>query len=424
MTAGAVSEAPAECDVAVVGAGIVGLAAARELAMRDRGRSVVVFEREAAIARHQTGHSSGVVHSGVYYRPGSLKAELCVAGAQELYEYCARHGLPAERTGKLIVATHDDDLRRLDELERRGLENGVPGLRRIEADEIARIEPHAAGIAALHSPSTGVVDFGRIAASLADNLVEQGGTVLTGRAVEAIEGGAGEATVRHSGGAPSGRLRDGRIGRPARTRAGAVVVCAGAWSDRLAVAAGAPAGPRIVPFRGAYLRLRPERADLVRAQIFAVPDPELPFLGAHLTRTLGGEVLLGPSALLVGARDAYRLARLSGRDLRDTLAWPGTWRLIGRHWRAGLGEIAHAASRRSFVASARHLVPALRAADFIAGPAGVRAQALARDGSLVDDFVVSRTERCLFVRNAPSPAATSALPLARLIADEAEPLLC
>ena len=201
------------------------------------------------------------------------------------------------------------------------------------------------------------------------------------------------------------------------------MVCAGAWGDRLARAAGAPADPRIVPFRGAYLRLRPERADLVRSNIYPVPDPELPFLGAHLTRGFDGSVLLGPTALIAGARDAYRLRRVRGRDLLQTLAWPGTWRLVGRHWRAGLNELRHAASTRAYVTAARRLVPELRAMDFVPGPAGVRAQALGRDGSLVDDFLIARADRALYVRNAPSPAATSSLPLARLIADEVEPLL-
>jgi 2-hydroxyglutarate dehydrogenase len=228
--------------------------------------------------------------------------------------------------------------------------------------------------------------------------------VFTDCGVEAIDGG----TVSHTSG---------------ETTARAVVVCAGAWADRLARAAGGTDEPRIVPFRGAYLRLRPERANLVRANIYPVPDPELPFLGAHLTRGPDGSVLLGPTALIAGARDAYRLRRVRGADLRETLAWPGTWRLARRYWRAGLTEIRHAASRRALVAAARRMVPELRAADFVSGPAGVRAQALGRDGTLVDDFLVSRTDRALYVRNAPSPAATSSLPLARLIADEVDPIL-
>jgi L-2-hydroxyglutarate oxidase len=403
-----VPEPPREADLVVVGAGIVGLAVAREMALRHDGLAVSVLEREPIIGAHQTSHSSGVIHAGIYYAPGSLKARLCVAGASELYAYCDARGIPARRSGKLIVATREPELERLDELERRGIENGVPRLRRLAATELREIEPHVTGIAGLHSPETGVVDFAQVAAAYAEDLARTGGGVATACPVDSIDEDGEGATVSHQAGA---------------TRARAVAVCAGAWSDRLAIAAGAPAEPRIVPFRGGYLKLRPERAHLVRANVYPVPDPELPFLGAHLTRGPDGAVLLGPSALMVGARDAYRLARVRGADLRDTLAWPGAWRLVGRHWRTGLTELRHAASKRAFVAEAQRFVPELHPGDFVAGPAGIRAQAVARDGSLVDDFVVSRTERALYVRNAPSPAATSSLPLARLIADELDPLL-
>ncbi len=399
---------PAECDFAVVGAGIVGLAAARELALRHPDSHVAVIEAAPRIAAHQTGHSSGVIHAGVYYEAESLKARLCVAGAAELYEYCASHGIDAKASGKLVVATTEEELPRLDELERRARANGVPGIERVDSSAITAIEPRAVGLAALHSPRTGVVDFTRVAAGFAADLEASGGTVVTGCAISAIAEARGRSVLRHERG---------------ETAARGVVVCAGAWGDRLAVAAGAPADPRIVPFRGAYLQLRPERAGLVRANLYPVPDPDLPFLGAHLTRGTDGRVLLGPSALLVGARDAYRLGRLRRRDLAETLAWPGTWRLARRHWRAGLTELRRGLSMRAFVAEARRLVPELRPGDFTRGPAGIRAQALARDGSLVDDFVVSATERTVYVRNAPSPAATSSLPLARLIADRVEALL-
>ncbi len=390
------------CDIVVIGGGIVGLAVARELTARRPGASVCVLEREPGLGAHQTGHSSGVVHAGIYYAPGSLRARLCVEGARELYAYCDERGIAYERSGKLIVAAGEAELPRLDELERRGRANGVPGLRRVGPDEIASIEPHARGLAALHSPATGVVDFAEVARAYAADAATAGARIVTGCGVESLRP-AGEAIeVRHSLGT---------------TTAGFVVACAGAWSDRLAVAAGAPAEPRIVPFRGSYLRLRPERRELVRASIYSVPDPDLPFLGAHATRGLDGEVLLGPSALMAGARDAYRLTRVVGRDLASTLGWPGTWRLVARHWRYGLGEIARAASKRAFVAGLRRYLPELSAGDVVAGPAGVRAQALARDGTLVDDFVISETERALHVRNAPSPAATSALALAREIAD-------
>jgi 2-hydroxyglutarate dehydrogenase len=403
-----IAEPPTECDVVVVGAGIVGLAAARELAQRHDGIRIAVLERDEAIAGHQTSHSSGVIHAGVYYQPGSLKARLCVEGARELYEYCERRGIEARRSGKLIVSVDERDLPRLDELERRARANGVPDLERVGPDRIREIEPYAVALSGLHSPNTGVVDFSMVAAAYAEDLVAAGGTVSTGCGVGAVMDNETGAAVIHTEG---------------RVRAKAVLVCAGAWSDRLAVAAAAPREPRIVPFRGAYLRLRPERSHLVRANLYPVPNPELPFLGAHLTRGFDDEVLLGPSALIVGARDAYRLGRVSGADLRETLAWPGTWRLIRRYWRTGITELRHALSKRAFVAEARKFVPELRASDFVSGPSGVRAQALGRDGTLVDDFVVSKTERAVYVRNAPSPAATSSLALARLIADELDPLL-
>ena len=397
--------APGECDLAVVGGGIVGLAVARELALRHPDASVCVLERESRPATHQTGHSSGVVHAGIYYRPGSLRARLCVEGARELRAYCEERGLPFERSGKLIVAVGEDEVPRLDELERRGRANDVPGLRRIDGPQIREIEPHAAGIDALHSPATAVVDFTEVARSLAGDAVAAGATIATGCAVSGLSGRAEGVELTHSGGT---------------TRARFAIACAGPWADRLAVAAGAPAEPRIVPFRGGYVRLRPERRELVRASIYPVPDPDLPFLGAHLTRGLDGDVLLGPSALMVAARDAYRASRVVPRDLTETLTWPGTWRLVRRHWRHGLAELGRAASRRAFVASLRRYVPELSAADVVRGPAGVRAQALGRDGALVDDFVVSRTENALHVRNAPSPAATSSLALARHIADLVE----
>jgi (S)-2-hydroxyglutarate dehydrogenase len=401
------SEPPRTADFVVIGAGIIGLAVARELLGRHPDASICVLEREDRLAAHQTSHSSGVIHAGIYYAPGSLKASLCVEGARLLYAYCDERGIEARRNGKLIIAASDHELPRLDEIERRGHANRVPGLRRIGAEEIAQLEPHARGIEALHSPETGVVDFARIATALAADVGAAGGTVATGAGVKRLIPSGEGITVEHERGS---------------TAAGLAVSCAGAWSDRLAVAAGAPKEPRIVPFRGSYLRLRPERRELVRASIYPVPDPDLPFLGGHLTRGIDGEVLLGPSALLVGARDAYRLGRVRARDLADNLSWPGTWRLVGRFWRTGLSELTHAASKRSFVGDLRRFVPELTVGDVLLGPSGIRAQALDREGRLVDDFVVHRTDRALHVRNAPSPAATSSLALGRLIADEAEQL--
>jgi L-2-hydroxyglutarate oxidase len=383
-----VSERGRESEVAVVGAGIVGLAVGRELLRRHPGLGVVVLERAPEIATGQTGQTSGVIHAGIYYEPGSLKARLCVEGAREMYAFCEERGIEARRDGKLIVATTEEELPRLDELERRGKANGVPGMRRVGTGEITEIEPHARGLAALHSPNTGVVDFVAVARALAEEIREAGGEVVFDAGVEGFSPDSDSVLLSHAGG---------------ETRARFAVCCAGRGSDRLAIAAGAPREPRIVPFRGAYLRLRPERRGLVRGSVYPVPDPKLPFLGAHLTRTIDGEVLLGPTALMVGG-----------------FANPGAWRLAIRHRRAALGELRHALIRRSYVREAARLVPGLAASDFEPGPSGVRAQALNRDGALVDDFVVHRTERALHVRNAPSPAATSSLALARLIADEAD----
>ncbi|MCL2769736.1 MAG: L-2-hydroxyglutarate oxidase, partial [Solirubrobacterales bacterium] len=280
--------APARCDVAVVGAGIVGLAVARELIVRHRRLRVCVLEREREVAAHQSSHNSGVIHAGIYYAPGSLKARLCVEGARELYRYCEEHGIEFRRCGKLIVARDERERAGLRELHRRGEANGVHGLRWLEGGEIAALEPHARGVAALHSPHTGVVDFGVVARALAREVSERGGEVVGGCEVSGVSAGAGAVHLHHRAGA---------------VRAANALFCAGAWSDRLARAAGAGRDPRIVPFRGRYLRVAHPRAELVRALIYPVPDPRMPFLGVHLTRTLGGEVLLGPTAMPALARD-------------------------------------------------------------------------------------------------------------------------
>lgn len=392
---------PAACDALVVGGGIVGLATARELLMRRPGSSVVVLEREPGVGRHQTSHNSGVIHAGIYYTPGSLKARLCVDGARRLYALCDELGVRTERCGKLVIARAAHELPRLDELERRAAANGVRASR-VAAEEIASIEPHARGVAALHSPDTGIVDFAAVALALARDLERRGGTIVTGCAVSAIGSAHGEALVRHARGT---------------TRAGTVVACAGACSDRLAVSSGGRPEPRIVPFRGAYFRLR--RPELVRALIYPVPDPALPFLGVHLTRRVQGDVVAGPTALPAAARDAYRLSTVRPRDLAQTLSWPGTYRMAWRWRRQALREIGYAASRGAYAREARGLVPALRRDDLVPAFAGVRAQALDRRGTLLDDFVFDVQGAVVHVRNAPSPAATAALAIASEIADRA-----
>jgi len=390
-------------DTIVVGAGIIGLAVARELLARHPGSRVLVVDREDAPARHQTSHNSGVIHAGVYYAPGSLKARLCVDGAALMYAYCAQREIAVNRIGKLIVARDDRELPALEEIARRANANGVSGMLRLDAAGLREIEPHATGVAALHSPNTGIVDFAAVGARLADDVRAAGGELRCDWEVCDVAASARSIRLRAAGGDTAESAR--------------AVFCAGLWADRLAVLAGADPDPRIVPFRGAYLRLVPARRALVRGLIYPVPDPRLPFLGVHLTPRVDGEVLLGPSALLVGARDGYALGALRGRDVVDTLAWPGTWRMMARWWRTGLDELRLAASREAFAAAAARYVPGLRGQDLLPAFGGVRAQAVARDGRLVDDFLLSATPRAIHVRNAPSPAATSALALAGRIAD-------
>jgi (S)-2-hydroxyglutarate dehydrogenase len=370
-------------DLAIVGAGIIGLATARELLSRRPGLRVAVVDRADEVGTGQTGNNSGVIHAGIYYKPGSLKAKLCVEGAARMYAFCEEREIAVERCGKVIVALDESELGRLDELERRGQANGVPGLRRLTAPEITELEPHCTGIAGLHSPNTGIVDFAAVARALAGDVREAGGEIMLGRPVSAV--------ARDDGGV---RLEGADVA------ARHAVFCAGGQASRLAVAAGAPEDPRIVPFRGQYLSLRPQARELVRGLIYPVPDPDLPFLGVHLTRHISGDVLLGPSAMLVGG-----------------LRWPGTWRVARRFWRTGVQELRMAASKRAFVAACARYVPELRVGDVEGGPAGVRAQAVGRDGALVDDFIFSEAEGTLHVRNAPSPAATSSLAIADLIAD-------
>lgn len=390
-------------DVAVVGAGIVGLAVAREVSGRRPDLRVVVIEKEPEVARHQTGHNSGVIHSGIYYAPGSLKARLCVEGSRLLYEYCDAHGVAYERCGKLIVALHERELPGLDELEARGRANGVTGLRRVTADEIRQIEPEARGIAALHSADTGIVDYRAVARALERELRSAGVDFALGHEVTAVSR-IGDQTVIETDRGP--------------LRASRAVFCAGLWSDRLAVSAGAPADPRILPFRGAYLHVAAGQAPVVRGMIYPVPDPALPFLGVHVTKHLDGSVSLGPSAMLVASREGYAPLSVRPRDAAATVTWPGTWRMARRFWRTGIAELRMAASRRRFLSACAAYVPAV--ASVLLDPdssSGVRAQAVGRDGTLIDDFVISRTPGAFHVRNAPSPAATSSLALAGELVD-------
>lgn len=386
----------------MIGAGILGLAVARELLSRSPGLALTVLEKEVAIARHQTGHNSGVIHSGIYYVPGSLKAELCVEGARRMYEFCADKGIRTERCGKVIVAADESEVPRLAELKRRGEANGVPGLEEMGPDRLAELEPHVVGVRALHSPATGIVDFKLVARALAEEVVERGGRILTGQAVRGIASNGGGVRVTTSQGSFS---------------ADRLVTCAGLQSDRLAAMTGAPRTPRIVPFRGTYYALSERARSLVNGLVYPVPDPTFPFLGVHFTKQISGEIWAGPNAVLAFAREGYRLRDLRRRDLWETLSYRGFRRMARRYWRTGLSEAWGEVSKRAFVAAMRKQVPAVGLADLGARHAGVRAQAVAEDGTLLDDFRLDEAPNVTHIRNAPSPAATSSLALARRIVD-------
>ncbi|WP_461001070.1 L-2-hydroxyglutarate oxidase [Streptomonospora sediminis] len=394
--------------IGIVGGGIIGLALARWITLNRPGSRVTVLEKEDAVGRHQTGHNSGVVHAGLYYRPGSLKALLCRRGTTLLRDYCAERALPYEQVGKVLVARDAADAARLDDIERRAESNGVPGVTRLGPDGLREIEPHVSGVAGLHSPTTAITDFIAVAEALADDVRRAGGTIVLGAPVIALRQDTDTAEVL------TGDPRGERV----RRSFDSVIICGGLHSDRLARMAGAPANPRIVPFRGHYHELAPGRQHLVRGLIYPVPDPQYPFLGVHLTRHVHGEVMAGPNAILATAREGYRMGDVLPRDLADTVAYPGFWRLARRHWAMGAREMAVSASTAVFARQARRLVPELTSADLRPAPAGVRAQALTAKGELLDDFAVDTHGRVACVRNAPSPAATSSLAIAEHLGEK------
>lgn len=393
------------CDIAIVGGGIVGLASAMELLSRRSELKLVILEKEKQIARHQTGHNSGVIHSGIYYAPGSMKAIACVAGKAKLIRFCEEHDIPYELCGKVIVATDEEELPRLENLYKRGVKNGVPGLEMIGPERLKEIEPYCAGIKALYSPTTGIVDYTRVAHAYAGEVRSKGGEILTDHEVTGIEQRDGLYQLE----TPSGTVQ-----------ARYVVSCAGLYADRLAKLTGAPSIPKIVPFRGDYYVLRPERSHMVKGMIYPVPDPRFPFLGVHLTRRMDGEIWLGPNAVLAFAREGYGKLRVNPKDLYETLTYRGFGMLAWKFWRIGFDEMYRDFSKVAFLKALQRYAPALRMADMAPGPSGVRAQALGFDGSLVDDFVVNHKGHALHVRNAPSPAATSSLAIGELIADTTE----
>ncbi|WP_248960745.1 L-2-hydroxyglutarate oxidase [Sphaerisporangium perillae] len=382
--------------IGVVGAGIVGLAVARELAAR--GATVTVLDKEDRVAAHQTGHNSGVVHAGIYYTPGSLKAKLCRDGVALLREYCAEHHIPYEEVGKLVIASTAAERAGLRRIAARAKENGVPGIAELDALGLREIEPHAVGVGAVHSPHTAIVDFPAVARRLALDVTESGGSVRLGHPVRAMRETASGVEVL----AGRTRLAFDRL-----------VSCAGLGSDAVAAMSGRAGDVRIVPFRGEYYKLAGAAKDLVRGLLYPVPDPRYPFLGVHLTRRIDGEVLVGPNAVLALALEGYSWGQVSLRDLRDILTWPGTRRMAAAHWRTGIAEVYGSLAKSAFLKAARRYVPSLAAQDLVRTSGGVRAQAVGRDGSLVDDFVVDVHGRVILVRNAPSPAATSSMAIAR-----------
>jgi (S)-2-hydroxyglutarate dehydrogenase len=391
-------------DVVIIGGGVVGLGVALEITRRFPRLRLQLLEKEDRVARHQSGHNSGVIHSGVYYKPGSMKARLCVTGAAAMVEFCREHAIAYNVCGKVIVATQADELVRLEELRQRGEANGLTGLRLIGPKELREIEPHASGLQALVVPSTGVTDYAEVCKKYAELISAGGGTVLTSAAATGIRRLAGEIVVETPQGAFSTT---------------SLINCAGLFADRISRMAGDDPGVMIVPFRGEYYDLVPERASLVRALIYPVPDPRFPFLGLHFTRRITGKLDAGPNAVLALAREGYRHSDISVRDLASSLAFPGFWRMAGRHWRNGLGEWHRSLSKPAFVRALQRLLPEVGEKDLVPGGSGVRAQALKPDGALVDDFQFVPSGKVLHVLNVPSPAATASLSVGKAIVDMA-----
>ncbi len=390
--------------VIIVGGGIVGLSVALEITQRFPRLRTLLLEKEDRVAKHQSSHNSGVIHSGIYYKPGSLKAKLCVAGAAAMVEFCREHCIPHSICGKVIMATRPEELQSLEELRRRGEANGVAGARLIGSAELRELEPSASGLNALVVPSTGVTDYAAVCDKYAELIVERGGSILTSAEVLSLKRGASEIVAETKRGAFSTTY---------------FINCAGLFSDRISRMAGDEPEVTIAPFRGEYYDLTPERSSLVRALIYPVPDPRFPFLGVHFTRRISGRVDAGPNAVLAFRREGYRRTDFKLKDLASSLAFPGFWRMGARYWRSGFDEVHRSFSKAAFVRALQRLVPAVRDEDLVPGGSGVRAQALKRDGTLVDDFQFVQSGNVLHVLNVPSPAATASLMIGRSIVEMA-----
>jgi (S)-2-hydroxyglutarate dehydrogenase len=389
-------------DIAIIGGGIVGLATARALLEQKPSLKLVLCEKESELGRHQTGHNSGVIHSGIYYKPGSFKARLCVEGARLMVDFCEAHAIKYDRCGKVVVATSQEEVPRLQTLYERGTANGVPGLAMIDAGRVKEIEPHVRAVAGIHSPSTAIIDYGEVAATIGRELAAAGVTIEYNFPVSAITrirgGGLAVSTPQHT------------------ITASKLINCAGLYSDVVAKLAGVKTEAHIIPFRGEYYFLRPERESLVRGLIYPVPDPEFPFLGVHFTRTIHGEVEAGPNAVLAFAREGYRFTSFRPREFAGTLGYGGFWSMARKYWRVGAYEMYRSLSKKKFVEALQRLVPDLQGEDITPGGAGVRAQAVRADGTLLDDFSIATGPDSIHVVNAPSPAATASLAIGRHIA--------
>jgi L-2-hydroxyglutarate oxidase len=389
-------------DVSIIGGGIIGLATAYQLQQRYPRLKVAVVEKEARLALHQTGHNSGVIHSGIYYRPGSQKSKFCAGGVSSLVQFCDENEIPYELCGKVIVATDESELGRLDALYERGTANGVPNLEMIGPEQLKEIEPHAAGIKALHSPATGIVDYTRVAETYARKFEEAGGTIRVNSRVVKITKKTGSVTLETSSGDVSSSY---------------LINCAGLYVDKVARMMGTPPAVRILPFRGEYYTLKAESRDLVKTLIYPVPNPRFPFLGVHFTRNIHGHVEAGPNAVLAFAREGYTKGKINPGELAGTLGFPGFWWMTRKHWKTGLGEIHRSISRRVFLKDLQRLVPGIQDKDLAPGGAGVRAQAVDKNGGLLDDFSIWETPGAIHVMNAPSPGATSSLAIGQHIVE-------
>ena len=401
-------------DVAIVGAGLVGLATARELLIRQPWLRVVVLEKESVIASHQSGHNSGVVHSGIYYPPDSLKARACVAGHRAMLEFCKDQGIPFERCGKVIVALDETELPRLVDLFHRGKANGVQGLELIGAARLHELEPSATGIKAIYSPQTGITDFVKVAHAYAHAIRQGEGEIITNCKVKSIATKGKHIFLNCI--QPDSNIRDGYFEIEVRY----VITCGGLQSDKLSQMNDQKSDIHLLPFRGDYYVLRPEKRHKVRALIYPVPDPRFPFLGVHFTRRINGEVWAGPNAVMAFAREGYQRWKINPRDLMEILSFSGFWKLAAQYWKMGLAEMYRDYVKAAYVKELQRYIPDLHSDDILPGPSGVRAQAIAKDGRLLDDFLIHHGENIVHVVNAPSPAATSSLVLARMIVDEAQ----